>query len=219
MDPKVKAAVFIIESPDANDVLDGRSEGGALSAALDLADVKNHHYTVFNKATLAEAFERIAVQCLPTQVSLGGEELGRTIIAPHLHFSLHGDEGGIALTSGEELSWDDLRTLLLNFARRLNLFNKQFQCGHFPVTMSACRGINARKMFERGKPYPCIAVIGSPCDLDWSDALTAYIVFYHLVVFKDRSPQESVDVMNAAIGIPDAFQGASFLDYEPNTQP
>jgi len=44
----IQPIVFIIESPSATDVLDGRTEGEALSAALRLSNIPNQYFRAVN---------------------------------------------------------------------------------------------------------------------------------------------------------------------------
>ncbi len=74
------------------------------------------------------------------------------------------------------------------------------------VSFSTCRGAFARKMFEPGEPYPCWSVLGAETNVWWSDALTAYVSYYHNLLHKRRSVQEAVTAMNQAAGLKGVFQ-------------
>jgi len=113
---------------------------------------------------------------------------------PILHLSAHGSENGIELSSGEALSWSELRALLVPVNQSLN--------GALLLCMSACHGYSACRMaMEEGDvPHPYLVMVGSYQDPTWSDTAVSYLAFYHLLS-KGRSIPESVEAMSAASGV------------------
>jgi len=198
--PAIDGLVFILESPDVGANL---AEGKALAAALELAGISNHYYAFHDEKELTEVFKDIALHsALPPS-----DEPFRVLPAPHFHFSAHGTERGLLLANGGTLDWASLRKCLLDYAIPPlgKHFDREHQCCRFPVMMSSCKGINARKMFDAGPPYPCIAVVGTDISPSWADCLTAYVAFYNLIFKKDKTPYEAVGIVNTAIDLPNAF--------------
>jgi hypothetical protein len=205
MDSKIEPAVFVIESPGPRDVLDGRVEGEALSAALRLADITSSYYRVENLEMLRECFSRIIIATRTQTRFLPGQTPQQTLFVPHFHFSAHGNENGLGLTSGEFIGWEILRTLLIEYACATGRVSDKGAC-LFPIALSTCKGAHAGKMFASGAPQPCIAVVGPTESVAWSDSLTAYVVFYHLHITKGMQAQQAVAMMNQAAGLQDVFK-------------
>ena len=118
-------------------------------------------------------------------------------IVPFFHISAHGNERGIGLTNGDFVTWSELRLLLWGIGERTNRIKYDWALAH--ITMSSCKGIYGAEMLMQGQS-PAISLIGSNENLQWSDALTAWIVFYHLVLLKDAQPPAVIDIVNAAAG-------------------
>lgn len=77
--------------------MDGRTEGRALSAFLDLARIPNS----YNLATDLNTFDLAFGDRLAKAVS----DLG---VLPTIHISAHGNKHEIELTNGERVSWSEL---------------------------------------------------------------------------------------------------------------
>ena len=202
---RYQPAVFILESPSAQDVLDDRDEGAALAAALRLAQVPSMLLRTPDRATLSEAFGRMA------KAPLRGPD-GR-IVVPHVHISAHGNGEGVALTNGERVGWADLRQLLLGFARATDRFSTGGMA-LLELCMSSCEGANARKMFDLGPPHPCAGIVGPRKPVTWSDSLVAFIAYYHQSIIKDVRAVDAVPIMNRAAGIEEfgLFTPADFAE-------
>src|SRR5688572_4013746 len=98
---KPSGFVYVIESPSASDLLDGRTEGQALCGVLDLAEIPRSYSLVTNLDTLSSA--------LTSRLVEAWERFG---VLPVLHLSLHGNEDGVGLTDGTFVTWDQLRRTL-----------------------------------------------------------------------------------------------------------
>ena len=98
-----KFFVYIVESPSAPDIYHGRSEGYLVSNAVRLDGIPSVTRTAIN----AEAFEAALRLGLPEAMKLHPD------LTPVLHLSAHGSTDGIQLSSGETLSWQDLKALLV----------------------------------------------------------------------------------------------------------
>lgn len=174
--------VYIIESPSKYDILDGRVEGEALSKAFDLAGIPHFHSQVSDRETLFEALS-------PRLIKACNYQSPRV---PILHFSLHGDSDNIGLTSGESLSWHDLRHLLLPLNRQIR--------GGLIICMSSCFGLFGYKMAMCEDNEPSFfAIVGNAHTTTWADSAVAYIAFYHRL-FKGASVEQSVQAMKSASG-------------------
>lgn len=173
--------VHIVESPSAQDLLDGRTEGRSLSEALQLARIPFSYSQAVNIRTFEESI---------------GQRLRASIeshrLPPILHFSAHGNSDGIGLTSGEFLPWLDLQKLL-------EPMHKAFGTGLL-ICLSACEGAQGIQMaMTNGSERPFWALVSHRGAVSWSDCAVGYIAFYNLF-FKGRSVSEAVTAMNAATG-------------------
>lgn len=209
--------VCIIESPAPLDLLDKRREGLALSEALSLAKIRNEYYAVTDIPTLMLAFDRIASFAAITRLGPSDNREGEYIGFPrlYLHFSCHGSEEGIQLTSGEVVEWKGLGAQLLTLGVQMKIFQPDavpvipmLQVG---ITMSACSGLFAKAM-ATDKFCPFAFLVGSSKPVTWSDSLTAFITFYHHIAHKGRTLRPSVKAMNGAAMLRDAFEAVDAAD-------
>lgn len=171
--------VHIIESPSANDLLDGRTEGRSLSEVLNLAEIPHCYNLVTNLETLNIA--------LDTRLLEAAEECG---LDPILHLSMHGDKDGVGLTDGTRLSWSKLRTLLAPLTNEME--------GGLLICMSSCFGsAGCRMAMHGGTDQPFLALVGNNESVLWEDAAVAYVTFYHLL-FKGIAIDQCVERMKWA---------------------
>lgn len=176
------AFVFIVESPSHVDLLDGRTEGKALSEALILSNVRGW----YSLATSLEMFK----QTLTTR--LGQALQNYPGMFPIMHFSMHGNQEGISLTNGDQISWDDLRQMLKPLNEAVN--------DGILICMSSCFGSSGCRMaMHENTDKPFWALIGNSNSAQWDDAAVAYVTFYHQI-FKGETVEKSVDIMKIASG-------------------
>lgn len=175
--------VYIVESPSAPDIYHGRSEGYLVSNAVRLDGIPSVTRTAIN----VEAFEAALRFGLPEAMKLYPD------LTPVLHLSSHGSTEGIQLSSGQILTWDDLKTLLIPI--NTSLGNMLVLC------MSACDGYSACRMAKQQAdgPHPYFAMIGSYAKPTWADTAVAYSAFYHRVS-KGHTLADAVQAMKAASG-------------------
>ena len=193
---QVQPTVFLVESPSADDLYEDRTEARALSSALKLAGIEN----VLHTALDLESFKR-ALSDAAVYISNSLRHI-RPHLIPILHVSAHGNADGLALSRGEFLSWDDLRSLLLGFlGHAKSVVDREDDLSLTSLCLSTCKGAHARRMFDAGAPYPCLGLVGSEDDVEWPDALTAFITFYHQLFYKDVLVPEAVASMNQAAGV------------------
>lgn len=186
--------VHIIESPSSTDLLEGDTEGRVLVQALALSRIPHYYNLVTSLQTLDDA--------LGIRLQTARLELGKV---PVLHLSCHGNRGGICLTSGEFVSWRDLRDRLLPLNTQLE--------GGLLLTMSSCFGLSGREMAMRvDGPVPFFAIVAHPNKVRLSDLAVAFTVFYHHIG-KGGTMQQCVEAMKAASG-EDRFE----VSYGPRIQ-
>jgi hypothetical protein len=190
---KVRERVYIIESPDPNDLLDGRMEGKAMASALGLANVAHQYFLAVNAETVTECFERIEEDIKGASID------SEFTVIPTIHLSAHGSPEGVELTNGEQLDWETLRQELLDLAQECGLTSST-GLTYVSLSMSSCHGAEASRMFDLGAPYPCTGIVAPSETISWSEALTGFVAFYHLCHEKELQVPDAVKGMNAASG-------------------
>lgn len=207
-EPQIQPRIFIIESPGPVDALDGRNEGQALRAALELAEIPCQYFNVANLGVLATCFDRITQATRIERRFLAGQLVEHIVPAPYLHFSAHGDETGLGLTGGDLLEWSKLREYLVRFCQQTQRVSRDGKYGLVSLSLSCCRGIFARTMLVEPFPYPCMGLVAPDRDVTWSDSLTAFVTFFHHVITKDTDVGQAVRAMNAAAALDNVFRMA-----------
>lgn len=165
------AFVHIIESPSADDLLDGRAEGRALNEILNLANIPHCYNLATTKQTLHTA--------LVTRLN---EASNNFQVYPILHLSMHGNEKGIGLTDNTFLPWTDLQEMLIPLNNHLE--------GKLLICMSSCFGSRGYLMaMNEDRNETFWGLVGNNHSVSWEDAAVAYITFYHLL-FKNTQVGE-----------------------------
>lgn len=170
--------VYIVESPSAPDIYHGRSEGALVAKAVELDGIPSVTRTVINPV----AFDAALRIGLPEVMKAYPDRL------PILHLSAHGATHGIQLSSGDVLSWPDLRPMLTPINESL---------GGYPLLcMSACEGYSACQvaMQEGNGAHPYFSMVGNFGRPTWSDTAVAYSSFCHLL-------SKGYNVFNAVAGM------------------
>lgn len=178
--------VHIVESPDPADLFDGRAEGTLLQTALALAGTSAVNHVAADK----EHFKKsLSVHRLT-------KEMGHFGGMPVVHISAHGCEDGLTLTSGESVSWDELREILVPLNVMLS--------GELLVCISACYASNGctMAMKEHGA-LPFQALVGSRGAPTWADTAVAFTTFYHLFFSAKKSLAQAAEGMRIASNNPD----------------
>ena len=172
--------VYIIESPSAEDMLKGRTEGRALSEVLELAGIPYCYNLVENLKTWNIA------------LGTGFQEANNRYsdLAPILHLSMHGIESGIVLTDNTVFSWNQLK-------KQLAPLNNEMEDGLL-ICMSSCFGAHGRRMArDISTDNPFYALVGNKKSFFWEDGAVAYVTFYHLL-FKGIALEECIRRMKSA---------------------
>lgn len=179
-------AVHIIESPSQEDYFDGRLLGEALERALRLYEVPSTRRLVAHTAQFREA------------VRLAAREHRRwwPSHVPVLHLACHGSlEDGIQLTNRRCVSWKKLAGILAE-----NGFT-----GRSWICLSVCHGAMALLHIAAGPLSAVEAVIGTPAQPTFPEALVGFSTFYYRVRRGGLSLGDAVEAMKAASGH-DQFQ-------------
>lgn len=176
-------AVFVIESPRADDAYWHRSEMAALQLVGQLDAIP-----VAGKFALDRPHvERALAEAVPQFVS----GLRRPYVLC-LHLGAHGDAAGIELSSGERISWADLRGLLVPVCR--------LTAGLFLLSMSSCEGLNAQSTaisLLGEEELPFMAMVGSAGKPQWAETAVGYATLYHHLKTGASMP-DAVQAMRAA---------------------
>jgi hypothetical protein len=184
--------VYIVESPSGDDLYDGRTEGRALCESLVLAG-HAHTYTL--------ASDRVRLERALSTSSFDDRlltEWRRHSAPPVIHISAHGNIDGIALSSGELISWHDLREMM-------SPINDKMSDGLL-VCFSTCSGYASVRMsmYLEDNIRPFWAIVGSGGNVSWGDALVGFTSFYHHW-FQNKNVADCVSAMRAASGHSDFF--------------
>ena len=186
--------VHLIESPSPQDLLDGRTEGAVLRESLDLAAIPNS----YNLATDRATFETAITDKIHSAMAAFDAH-------PLLHFSMHGSQDGLGLTSGDIITWSKL-------ASHIRATAPLAGCGLI-VCMSSCYGAFARRMAFTHESAPYFLLFGHPGDLDWVDAAVGFTALYHRLFKGVPSLEAAVNAMREASG-----DNRFDLSYSPRDQ-
>lgn len=179
------AFIYIVESPSAADIYDGRTEGRALCEAFKLAGIPHEYTVAVNLPKFIEALSCGEDSRLVAAVNRFGAP-------PVVHLSMHGNGDGVGLTDGTLLGWQHLQAVLAPINERLP--------DGLLVTFSTCEGGSSMRMsMRKDDTKPFWATVGSMQSVGWDDALVAFMVFFHNW-FKGIDPAASVDLMRRASG-------------------
>lgn len=171
--------VYLIESPRADDLYDGRSDAPLLEQALRL------HGTpcVLRVATSKDLFAKALTTGL-------AEAVGAQKRHPVLYISAHGSKSGFRLTDGTQITWKELHDFLVPINTAVN--------NALPLCMSSCEGFSASQMaMKEDGPHPFVFVVGPIGAPTWGETAIAYAAFFH-VLRKKKDLRQAVSAMKAA---------------------
>jgi hypothetical protein len=197
--------VHLVESPSAVDLYVGRGEGELLRRAIELNQIP----CTVRLAVNAEAFRHAVHHGVLEAMQNNPESL------PILHISAHGFSEGIQLTSGEILTWRELRELLVPVNQALG------NC--LLVCMSTCEGYAGSRMamYPESEDHPYFAIIGNGLKPTWPETAVAFATFYHLLA-KGQNIPDAVAAMCIASGNTNFFEARaeesrqSYIEYVQN---
>lgn len=179
MDDENQGFIHIIESPSDIDLLEGTTEGKGLSEILSLAGIPFKYNLVTTKETLFIALNERLIRAIKTHECI-----------PILHFSMHGDNNGIQLTDGHNITWEELQEQLVDL--------HEIMQSRLLICMSSCYGSSGLRMaMTEANAFTFSTLIGNTDEVSWEDAAVAYSTFYHSL-FKNKSIEDSVKAMKIA---------------------
>lgn len=155
-DEKPKYGVFIIESMDIENEVNGKLDGLALKTILDLCDIPNHYYYIRTKLELENIIQLFA-----------DSDYG------FLHLACHGNEHELGLTY-ENIDFDELELIIGHHLYRRRLY------------LSACKAARFELAQHFVPKYHCYSVIGTPDNIDYDKAAVFWSSFYYLMYAKNQ---------------------------------
>ena len=168
---ETKGKVFLLESPNALDLLQERGERSSLEHICKLF---GHDVTSFLLRSQAELEQTlIYLSAIWRHPAAGDDPL-------FIHISTHGDSDGIGV-GADDISWDNLTLLILKTYKNLDKYR-----GPIVLILSACgakyQGITSRitRQHQNGSidwPPEYIFVFSDEI-VDWRDAVVTWTIFY-----------------------------------------
>jgi hypothetical protein len=203
-----EAKVYIIESPHEDDLLYDTIEGEPLSSSFDLININYDYLKVSSVRTLETAFKHITTDLRANIITKNDPENPHYILFPFIHFSMHGDTNGLYLTSGDFITWNQLRKMIQRTSKEILKTHPEVNQKISPISLSfsTCEGFNAIKMQKGIKEGLYTFLIGPTEEVYWADALVAFTVLYHQMFFKVRPLIEIVELMNKIVGKKNVFK-------------
>ena len=181
---RVRFFVYIIETPSAVDLYQGRHEGTMLEQSLRLNQIP------------CAAHLAISSEAFGAAVKIGLPEAMKAFpnLVPIIHISAHGDSKGLVLSDSSRVDWHELKTLLQPVNKALNR--------SLIVCMSCCEGYSGVQMAITldQEDYPFFALVGNHKSPTWAETSVAFSTFYHLLN-KGHYVTEAVSAMNSAAGV------------------
>ncbi|HUH74958.1 MAG TPA: hypothetical protein VLZ75_11215 [Chitinophagales bacterium] len=150
-DKKPEYGVFIIESMDLDNEVNGKLDGYTLKTILDLCEIPNQYFYIRTKLELEKVIE------IFTDSNFG-----------FLHIACHGNENSIMLTF-EELDFEELEEIIGDHLHHRRLF------------LSACKAARFELAEHFIPKYHCYSVIGTPENIDYDKAAVFWSSFYYLM--------------------------------------
>lgn len=168
--------VYIIESLDSSDFYERRLDGHAANEILKILDVRTEYRIAFTRALIKRAI---------TEAASGDFGV--------LHFSSHGSDEGVCMTSGKRLTWAEFVELI-----------KPASGAKKALVMATCGGGDmelTKALTSAGVVFGW--VFGSTAEkVTFSDSCLAWSILYNRLVdhgFKRKALQTTLTAINAAI--------------------
>jgi len=154
----------------------------SLCELLGLAGINSRYHLTVDAERFRDALETLR--------AIAGTLTSEALL---LHISAHGNNTGIQLTSGEIVTWDQLKQLIMPVNEAV--------AGRLIVCMSSCEGFSACQMAMEEGSLPFLGVIGHVATPSWSDTAVAFHAFYHMYA-KGLGVEKATEAMRAASGEP-----------------
>lgn len=184
--------VFLLESPNALDLLEGTGETTSLSQVCKLFGHDFASFLIRDQQELGQTLMYIS--------SLGWRKRrGKQPI--FIHLSGHGSDEGLAIGS-DDVSWKQLATLVVETFREIYSHRKPY-AGPIVLVVSACKtdGQTLRDHFSaayRKKTLnrpPQYIFVFEDTRIDWRDAVVTWTMFYREapeINFKNAQEKDAV---------------------------
>ena len=157
--------VFIIESMDIDNELEGNLDGAVLKKMLDLCHIPNKYFYIRTVFELEEIIK------LYSQSGFG-----------FLHLACHGNEQELGLT----LEYIDFSELELIIGKHLY---------HRRLFLSACKATRFELAKHFIPKYHCYSVVGSPDNIEVDKAAVFWSSFYYLMYNLNSSEMPQREIM------------------------
>ena len=160
-----KYGVFIIESMDIKNEVQGNLDGATLKKTLDLCGLPNKYFYIRTKLELEKIIKRFDKSKYK-----------------YLHMACHGNEEELGLTY-EAVSFDELDIIIGPYLQYRRLF------------LSACKAARFELAKHFVPKYHCFSVIGSPDNIEYDKAAVFWSSFYYLMYTCDKTNMLQRDMM------------------------
>lgn len=201
--------VFVIESPNPIDMLQGRAEAPTLKAIGSLIGHEVATISVYSKKQFTDACKWIAsISKEPEIETVPGKKNKKKYDAPLcVHISAHGNDKGIA-TGQDLITWKQLAKALSPICREMDEYY-----GKLIFIISACDAGEQKLTNELEKlnksdvllDIPSYLFVTDDGEIAWQDAAVAWTVFYHQLktaqLDKKFSVQKVLDRIAVSCGV------------------
>ncbi len=186
----LRGRLFIVESPNAADLLDGRQEAATLVNACRIIGYAVASFVVRSAAEFKATCKYIA------QIDTQSEESEPPLF---VHISAHGCETGLAF-GPDTITWEDIADILADFCP-MSMYN-----GSVILVLSACAAgrqsfttILAHKFKKNGRNFIPLkyVFVTDESEVAWADALIAWTMFYQQI---DRAGLDRITKVQEALG-------------------
>lgn len=194
-DMDFRETIYVVESPGAEDLLDGRNEGDSLVRVLKLAEIEVVYFMAINAEMFEKAFDQIETAIL-NQPDL------RTAM-PIIHISAHGSADGIELSDGDTIYWDKLTSLLQKIHSNIGPVSLPpplpQDVPKISLCLSSCSAF-ANYKTAISRPPPLQSMVGPIRDIGWCESMLAFATFYYTTNIMRKQFDSAVTCMNFANG-------------------
>ncbi len=167
--------LFLVESPNAMDLLQGRSEAGAIEKICKLFGHEVASMIVRSKEELKDTLDYVAA------IDEEHDENERAGAPLCVHLGAHGDKDGLEVGK-DNISWKELFDQLAPLCESMPAYD-----GKVILVLSACNAAGQKltayitrnhQDYEGVKP-PAYLFATEDEAVQWDDALVSWTIFYH----------------------------------------
>jgi hypothetical protein len=207
--------IFIIESPNPNDLLESRNEKSSLENMCKMFGHQSVSFTIYSRGDMIKFVNYIS------KINLGATDI------LCMHFSCHGNNDGISI-GPDFIDWTKFLIILAPIYANKNIGKKTF------IIISAC-GANGQTITTKVNSFnsklkskitpPYYFFVYNQDTVEWGDSLMCWAILYHqlskLQDFKKKSVQNILTrIKNSELGDIKYFRWdetqLKYLKFEPN---